>query len=199
VRNNILKVWEQTTANDRYDWYREALIFAHEITRKANELGRYTTARKACGVIAALSPMVKWEKNLELAYMLVVQDVSPEDMPCLKTNARKAKAILESNGSDPAILEILSGKKVSAFFLNIQYPDDSIHLTMDRHAVSIAIGKKLTDEKLQMTAGQYEFLSECYRYTAAKLGINALLLQSATWLFWRRNGRSTEIQLDLNL
>jgi hypothetical protein len=59
-------------------------------------------------------------------------------------------------------------------------------LTIDRHAVSIAVGEKLSDDKLQMTAGQYEFFQETYRWTAAQLGVNPLILQSATWVVWRK-------------
>ena len=110
-----------------------------------------------------------------------------EDMPCLKANARKAKAILESNGSEAEILDILKGNKVCAFFLNILHPDKAISITIDRHALSIALGYWITDEQVRtMTANQYEFFVQCYRWTAASLGINPLLLQSTTWETWRR-------------
>ena len=152
-----------------------------------------------CGVIAALSPMVRWEKNLQLAQMLVLDRVAVKDMPCIKGNARKANEILCSEGSEKDILRILNGQKTSAFFLNLVYPTKAIHLTMDRHAISVAVGKKIQGKDLIMTSGQYEFFSDCYRWTAAKLGISPLLLQSATWVLWRREGRNTELPYKLDL
>jgi len=196
VKNNILKVWDATNDADRYDWYGGANTFAHDLTRLSCEMGRFTTVNKVCGVIAALSPMVKWERNLELAHRLVT-GTSVKDMPCIKSNARKANEILCSDGSEKDILRILNGQKISAFFLNIVYPTKAIHLTMDRHAISIAVGKKIQGKNLIMTSGQYEFFSDCYRWTAAKLGISPLLLQSATWILWRREGRNTELPYTL--
>lgn len=190
VRNNILKIWEQTTDADRYDWYAEAQRFA-----KTQDLEYHLPVATVCGVIAALSPMVSWERNKELTIIALINweaGNSPETMPCLKANARKAWEILGMTLSskekmENEILDILKGDKVSSFFLNILYPDQAISITIDRHALSICMGQWLTEESVRtMTAKQYEFFSECYRWTAAQLGINPLVLQSATWLVWRR-------------
>lgn len=192
VRNNILAIWNETSENDRFDWYGQAHDFAIGLCI-TNELPRDTeNIAKACGIIAALSPMCSWDVNKRLASQMMsdsilfnVWDVA-NNMPCLKSNAKKAAAILLSNGSDQEILDILKGPKTSAFFLNIMYPDKAISLTMDRHAISIAVGFKLPKDQMQMTAKQYDFFQECYRWTAAKLGINPLILQSATWVVWRK-------------
>lgn len=196
VKNNILAVWEATNETDRFDWYYTAYRFAVNLTDLDPDRfqGNVGVLGRACGIIAALSPMIHWNQNKKLAIQLYNR---PNDrLACLQSNARKAKQILECNGSDDAILKILKGKKTSAFFLNIRYPNKSVSMTMDRHAISIALGKKITkeDEKyFQLTGNQYKFLVECYRWTAAKIGINPLLLQSATWVLWRREGRNTEL------
>lgn len=198
VKNNILKVWDATSNADRFDWYQEAYYFAISLTNldpDSAALGR------ACGVIAALSPMLHWNQNKKLAKHLIANPADYPNLKCLKANAKKAYDILMSDGSDDAILTILNGKKTSAFFLNIRYPNKAISLTMDRHAISIAIGRKIRKDEtkyFQLTAGQYKFLVECYRWTAAKLGINPLLLQSATWVLWRREGRNTELPYSLD-
>lgn len=179
VRNNILKVWNETTEGDRFDWYADALQFAEQLSEKYS-----VGVSQAVGCVAALSPMVSWDRNKQLASELC-QHNDPEQLGCLKANARKAQACLESGGTNEEILSILRGKKVSAFYLNIRYPEKAIALTMDRHAVSIALGYKVTDD-LIMTAKQYEFFSECYRWTAAQLDVSPLLLQSATWVVWRK-------------
>ena len=196
VKNNIMKVWNATNDNDRFDWYQAAYQFAVSLTdldpdRCSPHIG---SLGRACGVIAALSPMVHWNHNKKLAIQLYNR---PGDrLGCLQTNARKAYQILHCDGKDDTILGILKGKKTSAFFLNIRYPDKAISMTMDRHAISIALGRKITKDEskfFQLTAGQYKFLVECYRWTAAKLEINPLTLQSATWVLWRREGRNTEL------
>lgn len=203
VKNNILAVWNATSDVDRFDWYQAANHYAHELANVSpSNDGYHLDVSRACGVIAALSPMLHWNQNKKLARELI-EDAKllniwaiVEDMKCLKANARKAGYILLSDGSDDAILSILHGKKTSAFYLNMRYPDKAISMTMDRHAISIAFGMKITkeDEKyFQLTAGQYKFLVECYRWTAAKLGVNPLILQSATWVLWRREGRNTEL------
>lgn len=188
VRNNILKVWEQTTEEDRFDWYQGALDFAHELADLVDDSeGTYhIIVSKACGVIAALSPMVSWGRNKQLAKQLIQSPENWDTLGCLKNNARKAYDIIHSDGSDQAILTILKGRKTSAFFLNISYPEKAISLTIDRHALSIAVGRKLSDSDLQFTAKQYEFFQECYRWTAAQLDVNPLILQSATWVVWRK-------------
>ena len=84
------------------------------------------------------------------------------------------------------IVEILNGQKIVNFFHNIRYPKTSRNVTIDRHALSIAVGKKLTDEKMKLTKAQFEFFEHCYRWTADNLGISPLLLQSATWVKWRQ-------------
>jgi len=209
VKNNILKVWDYTSQTDRYDWYQEAHNYAIRLIVECtdNEYKHsvpYDKPRisKACGVLAALSPMVLWRVNKRLAYELIVDGDAWETLRCLKANAKKAHLILESDGTDDAILKILHGQKTSAFYLNIRYPDKAVCLTIDRHALSIALGVRITkenDELFQMTAKQYEFFCECYRWTAAKIGVNPLILQSATWLLWRREKRNYNLPLTLNI
>ena len=211
VKNNILKVWDYTTNQDRHDWYQEAHEYAVQLIWEATDVeyrhaARYDKPRisKACGVISALSPMVLWKVNKRLAWELIVDQHGEgwEDLKCLKANAKKAWLIIQSDGSDDAILGILKGQKTSAFYLNIRYPEKAICLTIDRHALSIALGVRITkdnDELFQMTAKQYEFFQECYRWTAAKIGVSPLILQSATWLLWRREKRNYNLPLTLNL
>lgn len=104
----------------------------------------------------------------------------------------KAEQIYNSSGDESEILDILKGNKISAFYLNIRYPEKDISLTMDRHAICIALGfKHLPDNEIpQLTVDQYEFFVQCYRWTAASLGISGTCLQSATWVTHRRLKKS---------
>lgn len=182
VRNNILKIWDKTTHEDRYDWYLDAYKYA-EYLAFMHLPDDPAGTEKVCGVIAALSPKINWEVNKRIAEEFIKTGDTWHYM-MLKDKARR---IIESDGTDAEILKILHGPKISAFFLNIRYPHKAIALTIDRHALSIILERKIAeDDYRSMTPTQYEFFSQCYRYTAAQLNINPLVLQSATWLVWRR-------------
>jgi len=62
VKNNILKIWSQTSENERFDWYESAHTFAKNNTINEVELSKFI------GVIAALSPLKAWDQNKSLAY-----------------------------------------------------------------------------------------------------------------------------------
>jgi len=188
VKNNILKVWEQTTESERFDWYFVANNFARSLA------GPEISVIQVCGVIAALSPLLSWAKNMELANLAVQYYKKGEDLallPYMKTGLKKAERILSIQGTatDDQILNILKGQKISSFYLNLAYPDKAISLTIDRHAIAVALGRKPSDNEMNLTANQYKFFIECYRHTAAKLDISPLLLQSATWENWRKNNK----------
>lgn len=195
VKNNILKIWDQANDEDKFDWYQDAHDFSIDASADSWE---GLSVIQVCGVISALSPMVSWNRNLELVALALTYHQNGKthfDMPCLKANAKKAWDIMSllpsENKIEDKILAILRGDKVSSFFLNILYPDQAISITIDRHALSICLGQWLTDEQMRtMTPKQYLFFEECYRWTAVKLGVNPLLLQSATWVVWRKIKKS---------
>ena len=58
VKNNILRVWNQTSSEQRFDWYLDAFSFAEELSVFYD-----VDVNKVCGIIAALSPVKKWSEN----------------------------------------------------------------------------------------------------------------------------------------
>ena len=147
IKNNILRIWNLTEGEERRDWYGEALDWA---TAHADDIG----VSKVCGVIAALSPVKTWEQNLVCAKDML----ETGDCGHMQQFKDKADRILKSDGSDEAILDILNGNKISAFYLNIRYPNKANAITIDRHALSVALGRWVTDSDYQgMTGKQYEF------------------------------------------
>jgi len=175
VKNNILKVWGYATKENKFDWYSNALEFCKNIDSDL------TTAQKV-GVLAALSPQRKWSINKVLALQMI-KEGKAKHMPLFLS---KAKEIVKSGDSDEAILRILGGRKISSFYLNIMYPKQSNIVTIDRHALSIALDKKITEKDYNgMTKNQYQFFVDCYILAAAKVGVHTLLMQSATWEAFR--------------
>jgi hypothetical protein len=178
VQNKILKVWSQCTDKQKFDWYLEANKFAESISKQDKI--------KVCGIIAALSPLKRWEENMKLAKEFYLTQ------NCGHTKLHKSKALAIFNLTNPtedeicAILFGKSGNKIKSFFINIWRPDARTEVTIDRHALAIALGEVVSEDEMKgMTTKQYNFFRDCYIRTADKIGVKPLLLQSATWVRWR--------------
>jgi hypothetical protein len=189
VINKIVKIYTDTTEDERFDWYQDAKNKGIEIAKNNNAfvpLWGETAERvnsKVWGVIAALSPVKTWSQNLIQAEQFY-KSGDCGHMGQFKTKARK---IMQSDGSDESILEILKGRKISAFYMNIKYPHHGANVTIDRHALSICLGKWVTDEEYSgMTASQYGFFQNCYILASVKLDTTPLLVQSSTWVRFRK-------------
>jgi len=181
VVRRIMEVYDKAT--NRKDWYKEANDFAFTLSYKIWDKTPATRKKahaKVCGVIAAFSPLKSWDENMVIANLFI----KTGQIKHTKTMGNKAKDILISDGEVDTISEILNGNKITSFFLNILNPSDSQAVTIDRHAISIAIGYSITDN-FQMTGKQYEFFSNCYRIASQKAGILPLQMQAITWTKWR--------------
>ena len=101
--------------------------------------------------------------------------------------SHKANKIIDCDGSDEAILAILNGRKITSFYLNIMYPHKVEFVTIDRHALSIALGYWISEKDYAgMTANQYNFFEQCFTLAAMKADISPVLMQSSTWVRWRK-------------
>lgn len=94
------------TLRDGRTWYKRA---RRQCEKLAHEHG--TSLETSAGIVAALSPRVRWESNVDMARALL------EGRPVhgLRRNVDKARRIL--HGEDPA--QVLRGPKVCAFYAAI--------------------------------------------------------------------------------
>lgn len=185
VKNNILKIWDLTSEEDRFDWYSEAFNQAIEIIQSPeNSLSQDNqTINKVCGVIAALSPVKRWEENIKCA----TEMINTGNCGHIKLFKDKAINIMSGDGDEDFILDTLSGNKIQSFYKNIRYPKDESCITIDRHALSIALGYWIDETDYQgMTTAQYKFFEDCFKQAAIKKGVTPLKMQSATWVKWRK-------------
>jgi hypothetical protein len=163
------------------DWYPKAHDHAVRIGNGSVE--------KGAGILAALSPAMGWDSNVEGAY-----HVSKTGTPFhLQTADNNTKALRILSGEHP--LAVLGGQKVTSFYHNILNPDAPHEVTIDRHAHDIAIGKPFGqkgDQKAQLSLGakgRYEHFKDAYLGASEQSGIKIPnQLQAMTWVA-HREGR----------
>ena len=188
--DNIKATYQLATLTEQQDgitWYPAAKAIA---TKLAERHGIHPA--EAAGVIAALSPRNRWERNVEDADRLIAayQAGGAEQAQLTKVctfGANKAKAIrILTAGvlTDADVLAILSGPKLQEFYSCIQGLND---VCIDGHAFCIwaanrtgladvpAIGVKLRRE-----------IKADYQAAADELGITPSACQAITWVTWRR-------------
>ena len=188
--DNIKAVYQLATLTEQQDgvtWYPAAKAIAVKLAERHG-----IHPAEAAGVIAALSPRNRWERNVQDADALIAafQAGGAEQAQLTKVctfGANKAKAIrILTAGvlTDADVLAILSGPKLQEFYSCIQGLPD---VCIDGHAFCIwaanrtgladvpAIGVKLRRE-----------IKADYQAAADELGITPSACQAITWVTWRR-------------
>ena len=181
IKNNIIKTYRQKTKSELNDWYQEAHDFGIEVSEMFDNVSK----RQVLGIISALSPLKEWNKNKELAVDLILTGNAGH----MKRNVQKARDILALNDDinlDDNILNVLNGEKTKAFYYNMAYPKRKTGVTVDRHAIAIAIGRTATNKEQAISKEVYTFIEKCYIITAETLNLAPLHLQSITWQTWKR-------------
>lgn len=177
--DNIIDAFHNGNRDD-LNWYSRAYGLAHQMASQTTNV----TVRQACGVIAALSPLKSWKENLSLAEQFVIQRKFEGHT---KLCVHKAKRIL-SVDTMPEILDILNGEKIKSFFLNMYLYRENTGATIDRHAIEIALGKRITDHRI--TLKQYQFFEKCYLLASNYEDVLPHQLQAVTWEYWRKHKKT---------
>lgn len=174
---NIVAMWREATIGEMVEgmaWYRDA----HSIAKALSP----ADIRKGAGVLAALSPMTPWGRNIMLAARAFEDG---EASGTLGTSVRSANKILA--GTDP--LDVLGGDKVRAFFACIADPASN-EVCIDRHAFDVAVGQETNNETRAALKrkGVYAEFVQAYRDAVEMIDfpISPAQLQAVTWLTWRR-------------
>ena len=187
--NNIKAVFQLATVQEQLigsAWYADARQAALIISEAYD-----VPATAVIGVIAALSPRNRWERNLIDAENLIeayVRDpASAHHVKVCTFGKNKAKALLLLADQSPtldSVLAILSGPKLREFASCIYGLED---VCIDGHAYCIwnagrtsladvpSIGVKLRRE-----------IKADYIKAAKKLNVSPAVCQAITWNAWRR-------------
>jgi hypothetical protein len=187
IERNLLACYYRANTVDIHEglnWYSNAHLLAIKFADEYN-----LSIQQSCGVIAALSPGTRWEVNIRDAETLIseyhLKGLRGRKLSTVGVYGRKntIKAINILDGIEP--LDVLGGNKVRSFYANILNPNDSSHVTVDRHAKCCALGLKSEQNSLVRNS-EYEYLSEHFRRASRKVNLNVCDFQAICWVTWRR-------------
>jgi hypothetical protein len=168
-------------------WYDDANIIANRIADSYS-----LSSRIVAGVIAALSPSNKWERNIRDADNFCRVFAADGDPLALKVSTygrNRVKALNILNGDD--IDATLNGRKTVAFYHCIAGDDG--HVCIDGHAYNIWMGERIPLDSVP-SIGKGLYASIAGDYIQATTLINrvcqteytAAQVQAITWTAWRR-------------
>lgn len=188
-QRNIARIYSMATPEEIAGgsvWYIEAQKQCQLIAKRLS-LPLATVA----GVVAALSPNNKWERNIINAEELCEAYLAGDAVESVKVSTYhamkdKAWAILSEGPSDrDTIIAQLKGQKIVAFFRCIMGENTCC---VDGHAHNIWRDERnpLSGDKSYIGAKLYRTIAADYAKAGAKLGKKAYEIQAITWVVWRR-------------
>jgi hypothetical protein len=183
---NLLAVFEEATPQEVIEgmaWYDEAHKLACDLAQRFG-----VSLDVAAGVIAALSPRSRWERNVQDAENVIaahVQGTDPVQVSCSTFHRNKERAIqILAAGARHGIL---SGDKVNAFADCIEDPDGDA-VTVDSHAYNAWVGERIVTNGsgLRVTPRRFRECAADYRKVAGLYHIKPHQAQAIIWLVWKR-------------
>ena len=177
-----LRVWAKRATKEQWIsgmfWYSEAQSVAHTL---ADTYG--VTPEVAAGVVSALSPNNKWERNkLDAATVLAAVETgtSPESVKVCTYNTNKLKAFDIAMGNRKVLKQ---SPKTFAFAQNVGNLDPN-HVTIDKwHLRAMqTTAKDYKDAKTSVTPKQYRILEEETVKVAREFGLSGYEFQAIVWV-----------------
>ena len=159
-------------------WYSEAMEFAKYLSVNFN-----VSQVVSAGVISALSPNNKWERNKIDAFNLLQAHADGRDADSVKVctyNANKARAMGILMGD---VKMLRKARKTHAFALNVGVMDESV-VTIDKWMVRAFLTTSQTpkDTPTALTSAQYDRLSAHFCRVAKRMGYKPYELQAIMWV-----------------
>jgi len=193
--SNILGVYYQATPVDIQEgkvWYNDAFNVCQMLAIKYE-----LNLASVVGVVSALSPNNKWDRNIYDAEQLIRAYVCEYEYPkvcTFTTNKDKAVSILECEiDSSDNICNILKGNKTIAFFRGILTNGDCREITVDGHAFNIWRGASTSLTEVPAISNKlYREISEAYRLATEAINktegleYSTAQIQAITWVTHRR-------------
>jgi hypothetical protein len=182
IEANIWYIYALSNEDERVAgkvWYQEA---HNEAMAMHAEYPQYSLAQiVAC--ISALSPVTRWEKNIEDTWQLL----SLGKKAIVTTYGGQKEKALSILADDKDIVGKLgtAAFKTRSFYFNILNPDVNGPVTLDRHAICVSLG--LWDAGSHtLSERKYRLIEVAYQSVAGKVGIKSHELQAILWLTYKR-------------
>ena len=202
---NILDCFERASSStvvEGASWYPLANGWAEAVGKRVQHHhpirldSKYERIVIGAGIISALSPQTDWDTNKKMA----MQFAESFEKPGFCTDANHAKALaivslpvlpfgMYTEILEEQVAKILNGNKTKAFFYNIINPDGKNNLpTIDRHAISIYLGRRCTYKELVrgLDGTANKTISNAYIKASKILECPPQMLQAVTWVQWRK-------------
>jgi hypothetical protein len=187
---NILAILNLATAQEVAEgtvWYTEA---HHFCLTNAERFG--LRVEVVAGIVSALSPATDWERNKSDALQVLLGNRS-HGYGTYGPNVEKAFRIRDTSAGED-ISGFFLAPKTFNFYHNIVNPNAAEFVTIDRHALSVAMGATRADKAVKLT--EYRELTKAYKKAADKAGLLPADLQAITWCVWRnRKGYKSKFTL----
>lgn len=181
IKSNLIKRLDKATEAEieaGMNWYREAQDHARFLSETFN-----VSRKVAAGVISALSPNNKWERNKIDAFNLlqaVADGKSPDDIKVCTYSANKIKAFAIAEGN-AEILE--KSPKTFSFAMNVGELSAD-HVTVDKWHMRACLTSSAKRVKTQEapTAAQYKRVEKLTAQVAKARGLKGFELQAIVWV-----------------
>lgn len=173
---NILAEYERATTKDisvGWTWYSDMRQWCEVI---AKQHGTYT--HRVVGMFAVLSPMITVEQCKRATVEVLELGGTDLNYP---DNVEKARQVLAGN------YEAIRGQKVQAFEEAITHPWGDSNPVIDRHAVSVYMGRAINDKQRGGLARKkvHKRISNAYRKAAEVEGVPIHVMQAIVWESYR--------------
>jgi hypothetical protein len=199
---NVLRVFGRATPDVvefGCRWYAEA----HRVVA-----GLHDNIVRAAGVVSAYSPRSNWSINIANAEKALRTGIAHggDGTGAMVSHARIAQRILD--GEDWRT--VLRGSKTRAFAELIELGGgDSDAVVIDRHAVSVAVGRTMRTVDIQGPwsavwnlnlegRSLYASIADCYREAARSVELKPYQMQAITWEQFRRERLIADVSVHTN-
>lgn len=159
------------------DWYPAAQALAKHL---------FDDLTVGAGILAALSPLTPWQRNVELAVM-VSKGHPPLDLPTLGIACRAVDRMVRGE----PWTTVLGGRKTRAFASGIETGGNTHLVCVDRHARDLAWGVAFTgmggvrEVPPDVAPAEYRAVAAAYTAVAAAVNKPAPIVQAVTWVVQR--------------
>jgi hypothetical protein len=210
---NIVDHWHQATPDERTQgmhWYSDAHIIGQalgEHHEKSHGLVHPQGASHlGAGILATYSPQMGWAGNMHNAARVLHgnKGIGGPNSGMMASTHQRVAADRILNGEN--YMDVLKGPKIQDFAHLIEHGGDADpdhpHVVVDRHALSVAAGHRLTDEQYGKAPTSqrhyYGHAVQQYHHAARELSneesspVAGHQVQATTWLVRQRLNQAEE-------